>query len=336
MPKAMTEFRGKDSYVINDELLRTPSYTTYLSTARQTGVRFMVKVLDAHRHRLNTWLDREAKALSGLNSPRIVRLHDYGLTETDQFFLVLEDVQGRLLSEWMQGREQVDEFTALRFLQQLALALKDISPLRIVHQGIDPTAIFVCPSPSIQEEILVKLWDFGLAQTRQNAQFAETADGFKRLGFLAPEQVTNQPVDSRTDIYGIGAVVYWMLTGMAPYEAESPMQLFRKIGREDVMPPVLADLRPDLSVDALHVLDRCLAYEPERRFASPEQLLKSLQIRSNRLDYLYDRAGRAAQRSAWQEVLEIADNAKELTGARVRFRDLVRQAQRMLDEKKHP
>lgn len=328
----LTEFYGKDRYIIHDELWRSPTYTTYLVTAAQSGQRFMVKVLETKPEKLESWLVQEAKALSGLQSPRIVRLHDHGVTVRDQVFLVMEDVQGRLLTEWIVGREPVDEFTALCFLQQLALALKELSALRIVHRAIDPTSIFVCASPNWQEEILVKLWDFGLARTRQLPHETETMAGFQRLGFLAPEQVMRQAVDQRTDIYGIGAVVYWLLTGKAPYEAEGLGPLVTRISGADSAPLPLAELRPDLSQEAVRVINGCLAHAPARRFASPEQLLQALQIRTDPLDYLYEQACRAQGRSAWSDVLALADQAQTLTGARVRFRDLVRHAEKMLEE----
>lgn len=331
MQNTLAEIRGKDLYEIKYELARTATWATYLAIARHTGQRFMLKMMAQADYSLDSWLQREAAALTHVFSPRVVRLHDMGLTEQGFFFLILEDVQGRLLSDWAKEQGKLDEFTAMRFLRHLASALKDTHELGIVHQGIDDTAIFICPSSNAEDEVLLKLWDFGLARARRSGWFSESPTGFKRLGFLAPEQVDGSKIDIRTDIYGIGAVVYWLLTGIAPYEAESLAQLFKKISRADISPPPLATVRPDLSADAIEVIERCLAKQPAERFLSPDELLKQIHV-PNQLEYEYVRAERAERRKAWSEVLQIAKDAHDLPGAKVRFRDLERRATQMFDE----
>lgn len=338
MLKEITEFHGKDIYETKAVLKRCAAYVLYLVQARQSGQFFMIKTLDQNEYKLEQWLRREGKVLASVYSPYIVQLCDIGQVD-GHVFLVMELVHGRLLSDWQSDQNHIDEFTAIQFLRQMAQALKDSDFRGIVHQSIGPDSIFICPPFNGRDMLTLKLWDFGLASVRRSARVSEPGQVGVRLGFWAPEKVNyepgNTPIDVRTDIYGAGAIIYWLLTRVAPYEAENPGRLVMKIADHTMQPAPLQELRPDLSRDFIRLIQDCLEKGLNKRIASPQALMNRLDVlapTSDQLNFLYHQAMQAAKREQWQEVLEWAEEAKDKTGGAILFQELVRQAKQRLEQ----
>lgn len=338
MLKEITEFHGKDIYQVKAVLERCSAYTLYLVQAKQSGQFFMIKTLDQDVYRLEQWLRREGNVLSSLRSPYIVQLCDIGQAE-GHIFLVMELVHGRLLSDWGTEQEQIDEFMAVQFLRQMAQALKDSHYRGIVHQAIGPDCLFICPPFSNRDEIAVKLWDFGLASARKSSLANDPDQGGTRLGFWAPEKVNYESettaIDVRTDIYGAGAIIYWLLTGSPPYEAENPGRLVMKIADPTIRPAPLHEVRSDLSRNFIQLVHECLETDVNKRIASPRDLLSRLEglaSTSDHLNYLYHQAKRAAELNNWTEVDRLAQQAEQERGGSILFQELSRQAKQMLEK----
>ena len=307
---ATQSFIGSDTYDVIATIYEDPLYVTYLATARGTGQRFMLRTLNGQQgdFHVNS-LRRAASALCNLSSPHIVKIHDVGNTpDNDNIFIAMEPIEGLPLPQWMEDIE-ISEFVALRFLRQLAFALKELELHVKPHGSIQPSSVFVCPNTSNREETLLKIWDLGLAKI-----------GDAGIAFEAPERVSNisVPLTISADIYSIGAIIYRMLTDRAPYEAQSAGQLALQVSSMNSHPVALGSLRTDLSDDCVQLIERCMAKKSSHRYQNTSELIGAIERllggHDDRMGYLFRQAQSATNQSDWLEVLRIYESAKSLNG----------------------
>jgi serine/threonine protein kinase/Tol biopolymer transport system component len=216
---------------------------------------------------------REARAISRLNHPHICALHDIG-EQDGEAFLVMEYVHGETLAERLAlGALRIEE--VLRFGIQIAGALSAAHREGVVHRDLKPSNIMLARDG-------VKLLDFGLAKLREGdaaptdqdatMSLALSGDGsiIGTLPYMAPEQLEGRPVDARTDLFALGAVLYEMTTGQAPFQGSSKASVIVAILSED---PVPVSTRQPLTPPLLErVIQRCLAKEPDARWQTAADL----------------------------------------------------------------
>ena len=220
---------------------------------------------------------REARAISRLNHPHICALHDIGEQDGDAF-LVMEYVDGETLAERLVGGPVAIE-KVLRFGEQIAAALTAAHREGVVHLDLKPSNIMLARDG-------VKLLDFGLAKLREidpapsgqdtTMNLALSGDGaiIGTLPYMAPEQLEDQPVDARTDLFALGAVLYEMTTGQAPFQGSSKASVIVAILSEE---PVPVSRRQPLTPPLLErAIQRCLAKEPEARWQTAADLRAEL------------------------------------------------------------
>jgi serine/threonine protein kinase/Tol biopolymer transport system component len=232
--------------------------------------------------------EREARAISRLNHPHICTLHDVGHHDGIDF-LVMEHIEGETLSERLKkGALPLEQ--ALDYGIQIADALDKAHRQGVVHRDLKPGNIMLTKSG-------VKLLDFGLAKfQRDGGAFSEgsgeseeetahkplTAEGAiaGTLQYMAPEQLEANEVDSRTDLFAFGAVVYEMVTGRRAFEGKSQASLIGAILKDDPQP--ISQLRPMTPPALDRIVRRCLAKDPEERWQSARDLV--LEMRSQSAD----------------------------------------------------
>ncbi len=168
---------------------------------------------------------REAKAASQLNNPHVVRLYDFGVDDdTDMPFIAMELLHGQTLEDRLNNGGPVSPHEAMDLFKQIAQALAEAEPLKLVHRDLKPENIFLTTLPG--GETFVKVMDFGIAKMDSSSDTGQlTATGIV-VGtptYMAPEQISGKDVDSRTDIYALGCILHEMLTGSPPYEAKDMM-----------------------------------------------------------------------------------------------------------------
>ncbi|HKS24362.1 MAG TPA: protein kinase [Thermoanaerobaculia bacterium] len=235
-----------------------------------------VKVLPAefaHDAQLRIRLHREAKAISHLNHPNICTLHDVG-DEGGVPYLVMELLDGESLADRLQrGPMPVEQ--VLRYGMEIASALARAHREGIVHRDLKPGNIFLTKTGA-------KLLDFGLAlsqQPRKGSGDAVTERRITEQGFvvgtvqyMAPEQISGDAVDTRTDIFAFGMVLYEMVTGVVAFDGPSRMSLAAAIltGEPRPMPP---STPPALE----RVILTCLAKDPDERWQSAQDIRLELQ-----------------------------------------------------------
>jgi serine/threonine-protein kinase len=219
--------------------------------------------------------EREAQATAALRSPHTIELYDFGVTEEGTFYYVMELLDGLDLKRLIERYGPVPAARALHILHQACHSLHDAHQAGMVHRDIKPANIFTCRQG--QDFDFVKVLDFGLVAASAEADFARTQltrDGVVSgtPAFMAPEQaVGDRAVDPRVDIYSLGCVGYWLLTGALVFEGPSPMAVLLKHAKDTPSPPSARSEVPiPPEVDRL-ILD-CLEKDPDRRPRSVREL----------------------------------------------------------------
>jgi serine/threonine protein kinase/Tol biopolymer transport system component len=260
---------------------------------------------------------REAKlsmALSQSTPQRhIVSVLDYG-ADRDTHYLVMEFVQGQDLGQMLSQGGALPWERALDFTRQAALALEHAHQFDIVHRDIKPSNIMV------QSDGTVRVLDFGIARARNSPQL--TVSGFVGSPhYAAPEQATGRSVDIRADIYSLGVVLYRMLTGILPFQGDTPWAVVNQHLTSE--PPPLEERCPDLPQPVIHLVHQAMAKRPDDRFQSPNDMIQAINAvlagheipfeplptekagAPIALEILYERAKQAAQAERWQEAIDL-------------------------------
>jgi serine/threonine protein kinase/Tol biopolymer transport system component len=223
--------------------------------------------------------EREARAASALNHPNILTVHDVG-TENSVSFIAMEFIEGRTLRELL-TEGPLPTRNLLEIAVQIAEGLASAHEAGIVHRDLKPANVMV------SRDGFVKILDFGLAKSRaipvdagsDTAAPTETAstEPGRLLGtvsYMSPEQALGKHVDFRSDQFAFGSVLYEMATGRLAFRRTSSIDTLAAIIHED--PEPAGDLAQKVPLPLLWIIERCLAKDPEGRFASTEDLARDL------------------------------------------------------------
>lgn len=222
---------------------------------------------------------REAQSIASLRSPHTIILYDFGSTQDHTFYYVMELLDGLDLHALVKKYGPVPAERAIHLLRQAAGSLAEAHARGLVHRDIKPANLFVCRLGL--EPDFVKVLDFGLVRQLAAAPAREmtlTAEGAVTgtPAYLAPEAVMGgHDVDARADIYALGCVAYWLVTGQYVFPGDSPMQM--AMGHLNT-PPVAPSQRTEIPIppelDALIL--RCLEKKPANRIQTVEELDREL------------------------------------------------------------
>jgi eukaryotic-like serine/threonine-protein kinase len=206
----------------------------------------------------------EIRVARRITHPNVVRVHDLGEAE-GLWFLTMEYVPGMTLRQVIRQHGALALRPGLQIAKQLCRGLAAVHTAGIVHRDVKPQNIMVLPSG------LVKLMDFGIAQTEGGHDLAAES-GFLvgTPSYMSPEQTQGAVVDSRSDIYAVGAVMFEMFTGTTPFTSDDPMKVMQM--HVSAEPPPPSRLRPDLPENLERLILACLAKLPVRRPASAQDL----------------------------------------------------------------
>ena len=218
--------------------------------------------------------EREAHTASALNDPHICTIYDVGEHNGRQF-LVMELLEGRMLKQYMDGQGLAVE-QVLRLGMQIAAALQTAHGKGIIHRDVKPANIFVTEGGE------VKVLDFGLAKllrpTDQDATrsltLTEPRAVLGTLPYMAPEQLLGEKTDARTDIWGVGAVLYEMATSQRPFREEVSTRLTDAILHQPPTPP--RALNGAIPAELERIILKCLDKDPENRYQSARELVVDL------------------------------------------------------------
>jgi serine/threonine-protein kinase len=219
---------------------------------------------------------REARAMAQLQSPHVARVIDVGRLESGLPYLVMEYLDGADLARVLAVNGPLPLKTACYYVMQACEALAEAHALGIVHRDIKPENLFL--ARSLSGGSIVKVLDFGISKQASVPAQALTA-AQELVGspiYMAPELLrASDNSDARSDVWALGVVLYELLTGRTPYEADSLATLCLKIVREDPQP--IDGLRVDLPSGLSEIVHRCLAKDPSERYANAVELAVALE-----------------------------------------------------------
>ena len=211
---------------------------------------------------------QEARSVASLIHPNIVQVYDVGKFE-NTLYIAQEYVPGSNLSSFIQRRGALPVQEAVSILWQATSALQKAASIGLVHRDIKPDNLLLTPDGE------VKVADFGLARARgKNQNLTAVGVALGTPLYMSPEQVQGLTVDSRSDLYSLGATAYHMLSGRPPFSGDTALALAMQHIQAEPVP--LGQLRPDLPKDLTDIVHRLLKKSPEDRFASAMELAREL------------------------------------------------------------
>jgi serine/threonine-protein kinase len=270
--------------------------------AQHTGMkkRLAIKVLHPEMLGLNEAVERfEREAIAGahIEHPNVAAASDFGRLEDGSYFLVLELLEGEHLRSII-GRGPLPVPRALRIAQQIAHALRAVHKLGIVHRDLKPDNVMLARRD--RESDVVKILDFGIAKVPVNAlaatrpgfvnQLTKTGMAYGTPEYMAPEQALGEEIDGRVDLYALGVMLYEMVSGLRPFDAESRVQLLGMVASKP--PPPLSErfgqlgIPPNVEAIAMRLLEK----SPDERFASADEVIAALDEALSALDRAAGRA----------------------------------------------
>jgi serine/threonine-protein kinase len=215
-----------------------------------------------------------------MRCPHTIELYDFGVTADGAFYYVMELLDGFDLETLVTTHGPLPAPRAVPLLRQLCHSLAEAHERRLIHRDIKPANVFVCRYG--REVDWVKVLDFGLVKRERGAErrggdlklTAEDAIG-GTPAFMAPEQVLGRPVDGRTDLYAVGCLAYWMLTGCLVFEGANALETMM---HHTSTPPTPPSRRAELPIpqELERIVLDCLAKEPGDRPATADVLSRRL------------------------------------------------------------
>jgi serine/threonine-protein kinase len=256
---------------------------------------------------------QEAQAASGLNHPHIIVIHDI-ISEGETEFMVMEYVTGKTLADLIpKGGLRVPQ--ALKYAVQMTGALSTAHAAGIVHRDLKPGNVMITDSG------LVKILDFGLAKLTDRGPMSQVGDATQTIAdapltvegsivgtvsYMSPEQAQGKKVDSRSDIFSLGVVLYEMLTGSRAFGGDSALSTLSAILRDEARP--IAEIAPDVPPQLEQVITRCLRKNPDHRWQTMNDVQMALNALKHESDsgMLYKDRIRADKKSSPVAVIGIA------------------------------
>lgn len=238
-------------YLAQHRLLKRPCAVKLVRADQTTQARMLSR------------FEREVQATAGLTHPNSVQVFDYGKTPDGTFYYAMEYLPGLNLQDMVARHGPLPVGRVVYLLRQVCGALREAHAAGLIHRDIKPGNVIVCERGGMQD--VAKLLDFGLVRDVSGTG-AMTQDGTiaGTPAYMSPEQVTGASLDGRSDIYALGALAYFLLTGRPPFADPSPLKAAAAQLYEIPDPP--SRHCPNLPADVEAIVLRCLAKAPWDRF----------------------------------------------------------------------
>jgi serine/threonine-protein kinase len=252
-------------YLAEHRLLRRPAAIKLIRPERAGDAKDLLR------------FEREVQTTATLTHPNTVQVFDYGHAEDGTFYYVMEYLPGLTLDQLVQQHGPLPPARTVHFLRQVSAALREAHAVGLIHRDIKPGNVMVCERGGVPD--VAKLLDFGLVlplgdvtaddKLTQEGAIAGTPT------YMSPEQAGGQELpDARSDIYSVGALAYYLLTGQPPFAGRSSVKTLAAHLYE--APEPLTRHRPDVPADVEAVVLRCLAKHPADRYPNAGNLEAAL------------------------------------------------------------
>jgi serine/threonine-protein kinase len=219
----------------------------------------------------------EASIASKLTHPNTVTIFDYGRTDDDIYYIAMEYLEGRTLHRAIRDAGFLPEERAAHVARQVCRALREAHAVGVVHRDLKPANIFLVEHGD--EADFVKVLDFGLVKNvseNKGEDLTQTGLFMGSPKYMAPEQIRGDSIDARTDIYGLGIILYEMITGKVPFDHPNSVNIL--MAHVSEAPPPMHQVNPAIRISPQlrDIVGRCMAKSPDERFRSMEEVLAAL------------------------------------------------------------
>jgi serine/threonine-protein kinase len=221
--------------------------------------------------------EREVRATATLTHPNTVEIFDYGHSDDGTFYYVMEYLPGMNLEDLVERHGPMPAERAVHLLRQVCQALREAHGIGLIHRDIKPSNIFACERGKVYD--VAKLLDFGLVKSfglaGDDAKLTREGALTGSPAFVSPEQAAGRPqLDARSDIYNVGAVAYFLITGQLLFDRESALEMLHAHAYEPPVP--VQKFQEAAPADLQRVILRCLEKDPTRRYQDAASLDKAL------------------------------------------------------------
>ena len=208
----------------------------------------------------------EARSAASLNHPNVVSVYDVG-TDGDREYFVMEYIEGITLKELIDSKK-LNWKTACSYGIQIAGAIDHAHKKNIVHRDIKPHNIM------ITKDNVVKVTDFGIARAVTSSTIVRAGNVIGSVHYFSPEQACGGVVDFKSDIYSMGVVLYEMITGEVPFDAENPVAIAKMHVDNEVVPPI--ELNTEIPESLSDIVLKAMAKQPSKRYQTPAAMAADL------------------------------------------------------------
>ena len=269
------ESRQIGRYQVLEEVASGGQATVYRAWDTRTGQVVALKVLHPHLAKDSAYLERfrrEARLAASITHPNVIRILEVG-EDAESHFMALE-YQPLSLHHLIRSHDHIPVDRAVDITHQIAMGLEAAHQLGIVHRDIKPQNILIGPDGT------VKVTDFGIGRAAGLSTMTRTGAVMGTPHYMSPEQARGDRVDTRTDVYALGVVLYQVLTGELPFDADTPWEVIRQ--HIEVQPRSVRRLRADIPPALEKIVQQCLEKIPERRFSTASEVALALERASLR------------------------------------------------------
>ena len=211
----------------------------------------------------------EAQAVASLTHPNIVSVYDVG-HEGDLYYIVMELIQGKTLKEIIQSDGALNWKWSINIAIQIASALETAHKNNIIHRDIKPHNII------ITEDGIAKVTDFGIAKSVSNSTITAFGTTLGSVHYFSPEHARGGFTDAKSDLYSLGVVIYEMVTGKVPFDADTPVSVALKHMQEIPKEPMLVN--PAVPPAVNRIVMKAMKKDPNLRYQSATEMLKDLTL----------------------------------------------------------
>lgn len=256
-------------YKIVDKIGAGGMGEVYLAEDTKLNRKVALKFLPAHLCQDNECrkrFTREAQAAAGLDHPNIAAIYEVSEFQSRPFY-AMQVIEGSTLKDVI-ARRGLSIDRILDIAIQICEGLQAAHNKGIVHRDIKPSNIL------LDDHGRVRIVDFGLAAVRGSEQLTKTGSTLGTIGYMSPEQVRGEKIDSRSDLFSLGVLTYELLAGVSPFASETEAGSLRAI--LDVSPEPLRRYRKNIPADMQRIVDTLLAKEPDKRYQSATEVIDAM------------------------------------------------------------